>query len=347
MSIKFAYNWNVQKGAIFLDIEKASLPKMIRMLSLFERLTKGESIRKAEEAARFGVDAKSIQRDIEDLRVYFQETWASPAVLYYSREERGYRLDRQFQTKLTAPEILVIGKVLLESRCLAQKEMVDLLGKLTNVCEPDTGKQIADILRNEQFHYFPVRQGEKLIPKIWNLSRAVREYYLVEILYRKERKAQPVKRTIEPLGVIYSEYYFYLVANIHGQDYPFPAVYRIDRIEQLNLLQERFKPVYSKRFEEGEFRKRIQFMKPGPLQTIRFRFWGPSPEAALDRFPNGKIVNRTKDAVTIEAEVYGEGVVMWLLSQAEFLEVLQPKSLRDKMQQTIDMMRQNYLPTEF
>ena len=87
-------------------------------------------------------------------------------------------------------------------------------------------------------------------------------------------------------------------------------------------------------------------MKPGPLQTIRFRFWGPSPEAALDRFPNGKIVNRTKDAVTIEAEVYGEGVVMWLLSQAEFLEVLQPKSLRDKMQQTIDKMRQNYLTTE-
>ena len=346
MSNKFAYNWSVQKGAIFLDIEKASLPKMIRMLSLFERLTKGESIRKAEEAARFGVDAKSIQRDIEDLRVYFQETWASPAVLYYSREERGYRLDRQFQTKLTAPEILVIGKVLLESRCLAQKEMVDLLGKLTNVCEPDTGKHIADILRNEQFHYFPVRQGEKLIPKIWNLSRAVREYCLVEILYRKERKEQPVKRTIEPLGVIYSEYYFYLVANIHGQDYPFPSVYRIDRIEQLNLLQERFKPVYSKRFEEGEFRKRIQFMKPGPLQTIRFRFWGPSPEAALDRFPNGKIVNRTKEAVTIEAEVYGEGVVMWLLSQAEFLEVLQPKSLRDKMQQTIDKMRQNYLPTE-
>ena len=317
---------------------------MIRMLSLFERLTKGESIHKAEEAARFGVDAKSIQRDIEDLRVYFQEIWALPAVLYYSREERGYRLDRQFQTKLTAPEILVIGKVLLESRCLAQKEMADLLGKLTNVCEPDSGKHINDILRNEQFHYFPVRQGEKLITKIWNLSRAVRDCCLVEILYRKERKEQSVKRTIEPLGVIYSEYYFYLVANVHGQDYPFPAVYRIDRIEQVDLLQERFKPVYSKRFEEGEFRKRIQFMKPGPLQTIRFRFWGPSPEAALDRFPNGKIVNRTKEAVTIEAEVYGEGVIMWLLSQAEFLEVLQPNSLREKMQQTIEKMRQNYLP---
>ena len=43
--------------------DKQGFPKMIRLLSLFERLAKGEAIRKAEEAARFGVDLKSIQRD--------------------------------------------------------------------------------------------------------------------------------------------------------------------------------------------------------------------------------------------------------------------------------------------
>ena len=84
-------------------------------------------------------------------------------------------------------------------------------------------------------------------------------------------------------------------------------------------------------------------MKAGPLMTIRFRFWGESPEAAQDRFPNAKIVSRTKKDVTIEAEVFGEDVVMWLLSQAEYLEVLEPKALREKMQQTIEKMRQNYL----
>lgn len=325
-------------------MEKAmqGFPKMIRLLSLFERLAKGETIRKAEEAARFGVDMKSIQRDIDDLREYFQEFWKSPSVLAYYRVEKGYRLDRQFQTGLMAKEILVISKVLLESRCLKRDELAELLVKLAGVCEPTQNKNINEVLRNEQFHYYPVRQGEDLMARVWELSRAVRERRLVELTYKKEHGDQAI-RTVEPVGVVFSEYYFYLVANIHGKDYPFPAVYRIDRIAEMLLREETFSFPYAKRFEEGQFRKRIQFMKPGPLMTIRFRFWGDSPEAALDRFPNAKIVNRTKSEVTIEAEVFGEGVVMWLLSQAEYLEVLEPKNLRKRMKHTIEKMAQNYL----
>ena len=54
-------------------------------------------------------------------------------------------------------------------------------------------------------------------------------------------------------------------------------------------------------------------------------------------------MNRTKSEVTIEAEVFGEGVVMWLLSQAEYLEVPEPKAQREKMQQTIEKMGLNYI----
>ena len=93
-----------------MEKEKQGYSKMIRLLSLFERLAKGEVIRKAEEAARFGVDLKSIQRDIDDLRGYFQEFWSSPSGLAYYRTERGYCLDKQFQTGLTAQEILIISK---------------------------------------------------------------------------------------------------------------------------------------------------------------------------------------------------------------------------------------------
>ena len=327
-----------------LETGKAGLPKTTRLLSLFERLAKGEVIHKGEESTRFNVDAKSIQRDIDDLRIYFQETWSSPAALAYYRAERGYRLDRQFQTSLTAPEILVISKILLESRSLAKKDMAELLNKLASVCEPGTCKAITEVLRNEQFHYFPVRQGDDLMSRVWEMSQAVRKRRLLELTYQKEHKTQPVQRTVEPLGIIFSEYYFYLVANIHDENYPFPAIYRIDRITQFQLLEKQFSFPYTKRFEEGEFRKRIQFMKTGPLQIIRFRFWGNSPEAALDRFPNAKIIQRREKEVTIEAEVFGDGVIMWLLSQAEYLEVLEPASLRKVMKQTIDKMLQNYLP---
>ena len=47
--------------------------KNIRILDLYRRLCEGRVISKAEESARFGVDERSIQRDIDDIRAYFSE----------------------------------------------------------------------------------------------------------------------------------------------------------------------------------------------------------------------------------------------------------------------------------
>lgn len=48
--------------------------KSIRILSLFYRMYRGgEGIDKAEEAKRFHVTERSIQRDIDDIRAFFDE----------------------------------------------------------------------------------------------------------------------------------------------------------------------------------------------------------------------------------------------------------------------------------
>ena len=77
-----------------------------------------------------------------------------------------------------------------------------------------------------------------------------------------------VKRKLKPLAIMFSEYYFYLIAFIDDESVrkgfdiindPFPTIYRIDRIRSMRTLDEKFHIPYSNRFEEGEFRKRIQF----------------------------------------------------------------------------------------
>ena len=47
-----------------------------RILSLYSRLQKGDVIRKREEAQRFGVTEKSIQRDIDTLRAFLESEHA-------------------------------------------------------------------------------------------------------------------------------------------------------------------------------------------------------------------------------------------------------------------------------
>ncbi len=74
---------------------------------------------------------------------------------------------------------------------------------------------------------------------------------------------------------MFSEYYFYLTAFIDEEETKkdfdvlndsFPTIYRLDRIVRLEVLKEKYHIPYSNRFEEGEFRKRIQFMFGGKLK---------------------------------------------------------------------------------
>ena len=85
-------------------------------------------------------------------------------------------------------------------------------------------------------------------------------------------------------------------------------------------MDEHFHVPYAGRFEEGEFRKRVQFMYGGKLERIKFRYTGPSLEAVLDRLPTAKVIREDKDGWTISAEVFGKGVEMWLRSQGDYIK---------------------------
>lgn len=85
---------------------------------------------------------------------------------------------------------------------------------------------------------------------------------------------------------------------------------------------------YTDRFEEGEFRKRIQFMYGGKLRRVKFKYWGYSVEAVLDKLPTARILSEEihedgkRTVYTISAEVFGDGIDMWLRSQGDNIEVI-------------------------
>jgi hypothetical protein len=114
-----------------------------------------------------------------------------------------------------------------------------------------------------------------------------------------------VLRKIKPVSIIFSEYYFYLIA--YFDDFDSPTIFRVDRIKEYRTIGEKFYISYSERFEDGEFRKGIQFMYPGRLMKIRFELIGEKLEFVLDRLPTSKNIEQTEDKAVIEAEVYGKG----------------------------------------
>ena len=84
-------------------------------------------------------------------------------------------------------------------------------------------------------------------------------------------------------------------------------------------------------------------MWPGRLRTIRFEFTGPSVQAVLDKLPTARIIEREGRKYTLEAEVYGDGIKMWLLSQGSWVKVTEPEEFVEEMKVEIRKMMKSYL----
>lgn len=299
--------------------------KTDRILKIYSQLVNGDILRKKELAQQFHVTERSIQRDMEALRCFFAEEGLQQDIIY-DRAERGYRLESPSRALLNNSEILAVCKILLESRSMRKDEMLPILDKLIACCVPEKSKKaITELLANEKHHYVEPHHKQRLLPGLWEISQAVQNHQIMEIEYERLKEPRLVCRRVKPVGIMFSEYYFYLTAFLEDKDTfenpddLFPTIYRIDRIRNVQLLDEHFKVPYKDRFQEGEFRKRVQFMYGGKLERIRFHYTGPSIEAVLDRLPTAEIVERDETGWTVEAEVFGKGIEMWLRSQGSYI----------------------------
>lgn len=306
-----------------------------RVLQIYAKLTDGYVINKREEAAIYGVGDKTIARDIEDIRNFLAEDSHRTGVVNivkYDKRAKGYRLETLYKTRLKNSEVLALCKILLDSRAFTKEEMEEMLDKLITCCVPNINQQrVKKLIDNEKHHYVEPKHKTKFMDRMWELGQAVNESRYVEVDYYRTKDKKIVHRKLQPVAIMFSEYYFYLTAFIEDKEVrkdfdvlndSFPTIYRIDRIKKLKVLDERFFIPYNSRFEEGEFRKRIQFMYGGRIQRVTFKYSGTDIEAVLDRLPTAKVLEKNGDSYIVKAEVFGKGIDMWLRSQGEQVELI-------------------------
>ena len=289
-----------------------------RLLRMYEVLNRGTAIEKPKLAKEFGVSEKTVQRDIEDLRTYLSEAHLTDATagIEYDKVNNVYRMVRSEREWMTNEEVLALCKVLLESRAFQKDELEALIEKLLYQTVPEQRAFVRDMIKNERFNYVPLRHGKHLLSLIWELSGLVCEREIATFTYTRQDGARGERR-VKPVAVMFSEFYFYLIAYFADDSKDFPTIFRIDRIENIQATGEKFSIPYCKRFSDGEFRKRVQFMYAGELEKVTFQFKGDSIEAVMDRLPTAEIVCEQDGKYTVKAEVYGRGIDMWLRSQGD------------------------------
>lgn len=317
--------------------------KQYRILEIFFRALRGEDISIQKLAEEYKVSTKSVSRSIADLKAFLADNreLVGNTELEYSHKDKCYHL---FMDEfLSSKELFALVEVMIGARAFSREELLTLVDKLKRFTTGEDKAKLAELIRKELYHYPEVKHDcDSVQDRLWQVVNCIAHKKEISIeYYRMDRKW--VTHRLRPASVMFTDYYFYLIAYMSEGKTDKPYYFRLDRIKNVTEHRKRFNTDDMPGFDEGALRARILYMWPGTLRTIRFEFSGPSVQAVLDKLPTAKIIERLGDRrYLIEAETYGDGIKMWLLSQGAWVKVVAPNTLINELRQELEKMIRYY-----
>lgn len=317
--------------------------KQERLLEIFFRSLRGEDISVQKLANEYGVSTKSISRSINDLKAFLADhrDLVGNTELQYSYQDKCYRLN--MDEFLTNKELFAIVEVMIGSRAFSKMELLVLTDKLKHFTTVNDRKKLNELIQKELYHYSEVKHDCVSVQEtLWRLANCITDKCEISIeYYRMDRKW--VTHRLRPVSVMFSDFYFYLIAFDTEGSLDKPLYFRVDRIKYITEHRKKITDMEVPDFDEGLLRKRSLFMWPGKLRTIRFEFTGSAIQAVLDKLPTAKVIERNGKTYTVEADVYGDGIKMWLLSQGHRIKIISPNDFVEEMKKEIEQMSNQYL----
>ena len=251
--------------------------KSTRVLYMLQQLLQKNRIEKEKIQNLFQIDSRTFERDIATLRTFLSQNieYNQNFILEYEYQEKYYYLSNYDNSQLTSKEVLMLIKLLLGSRALCLEELDQMINGLKLQLSSDERKEIDSFIRNERHHFTPLKHGRKLLNHMWDFSQAIEENRAICMEYKKANNTIE-SYIVHPVGLVFTDYYFYAVSYVKNKDIPYPISFRLDRILSYEILNEQFKIPYSQRFEAGDFHNKINMMYQGELIKFTFRFTGHS-----------------------------------------------------------------------
>lgn len=318
-----------------------STNKINRMLLLFHKLIKGEHIHKADFARTHDVSERSVERDIEDIRIFLSEIHSNDKLIFDKLENVYYLLTTGNNDKLNNIESIVLLKIILGTRALVKKEVEFVIKSLRLNLTPQDRKEIIHSIQDEINNYISPVHNKPLLDMLNNLNKAIMNKMVIKIDYVKDNGTEH-ERILMPVAFIFSDFYFYLIAFIEGKEYKYPAFFRVDRIKKFSVLNKKIAEDLSKKYDVGKMRYYLQLMYAGELLTIKVKCQNSLVTTFQNMVPDHWLIKDDGDFKIFGAKIFDKGFVHWALSQGTVIEILEPENLRQMMKDEIQKMNEIY-----
>lgn len=169
--------------------------------------------------------------------------------------------------------------------------------------------------------------------KVEAIETAVDECRALEIAYYNRAEDSISKRAVEPLALVDIDGVWYLVAYCRMRKAQ--RSFRVDRIKEARLLDERFTP--RKDFRLEEYRKKEMFFPTGREMPMRVRFGSESARWAEERFPDRVSERENDGSIVCEFPV---GDIAWITDVVtEFAgdaAIIAPKEAESAFRERVD-----------
>lgn len=211
--------------------------RLSRLTAILTQLQTKRLLTASELAAKFSVSNRTIYRDIKALEQAGIPILAEEGKGYTLME--GYTVPPVMFTESEANALITAEQLILKNKDASfVKEYTEAINKIKSVLRSNT-KDKANLLSSR----IVFRQGsdnDKTSHYLSTLQLALTNFNLVKITYHSPETKQTTERTMEPFALYSTQDNWILIAFCQlRKDF---RAFRLDRIQKLNTLTDRFEP---------------------------------------------------------------------------------------------------------
>ena len=319
---------------------------MLQLIPVYPKMVSTLEIRKElVENTEFNVDIRTIQRDLDKLSVPFPlscELQGRTNYWFWPDENTFTQIPAMNQTtafafKLAAEHL----KPLMPPS--THKLLTPYFNHATKILQQtklgDWSAKTRIISRGPELIAPPIKPGVQEV-----VYEALLEGKQFEVNYKGKGRGEAKHQVLNPLGLVLKNGITYLVATAF--EYEDPLHYSLHRMSRPQLLE-----TYAKPLPAFDFARHVEeegmFSYPVSEKKIKLRALF-SPNAALHLTESKlsgdqKITDKKDGRVLVEATVADTAELRWwLLGFGKYVEILEPKSLREEFSGIAEDMRNIY-----
>src|SRR5699024_10990248 len=282
------------------------------------------------------IDPRTIQRDVESLHdsgFQIHQRRGRYGRYFYSHRSRDFEL---YQIRL-------IVDAILSARFIPNNTKKEIIEELKNLTSKHEAKKLPDPIMYSsslEFQNENVKLNIEKIHEAVSTSKVITYQYgkydiHKDFVYNREGELYHV----EPYGLIWQNDFYYLIGKYQPKNEL--RHYRLDRIHNIKITEERFK---KERFDCDEYVSKTFNMFAGEEMRIKIQFENELVASIIDRFGKDIDIRKVDDEffdISSRAKI-SKGLISWILGWGKQARVISPDYLLEEIKKEVKKMHEFY-----